>query len=191
MTGAHRWLLVTALLFCASAAHADEVVLRNVAVEPTEGGAHALNADFEFELNGRLEDALDHGVTLDFVIQFECIRPRWYWFDKRVASRTLNYRLLFHALTRQYRVSSGGLHQNFSSLADALAAIGRVRGWTVFDRDQLKPGDACNAGVRLHLDTNRLPKPFQVRAITDRDWTVDSDWTRWHLVAQAPQGRTP
>jgi len=168
---------------------ADEVALRRVVVEPVDN-AYALTADFEFVLTGRLEEALQHGVTLTFEIEFQCIRPRWYWFDERVSTHQLAYRLVFHALTRQYRVSSGALYQNFESLNDAMAAIGRVRAWPVLERDRFKPGSACDAGLRLHLDIARLPKPFQVRAITDRDWIVDSDWTRWRLTAPTPERKT-
>jgi hypothetical protein len=35
------------------------------------------------------------------------------------------------------------------------------------------------ASIRLRLDVNQLPKPFQVNALTSRDWTLQSDWYRW------------
>jgi hypothetical protein len=28
----------------------------------------------------------------------------------------------------------------------------------------------------MRLDTSQLPKPFQVNALTNRDWTLASDW---------------
>ena len=35
------------------------------------------------------------------------------------------------------------------------------------------------AAVRLRLDIAQLPKPLQVNALTDSDWTLDSGWYRW------------
>jgi hypothetical protein len=31
----------------------------------------------------------------------------------------------------------------------------------------------------MRLDTTQLPKPFQLTAITSREWTLTSDWKRF------------
>jgi hypothetical protein len=117
------------------------------------------------------------------------MRPRWYWFDETLASRRLTYRLSFHALTRQYRLSSGALHQNFATLAEALGVISRLRGWPVAERGTFKPGVAYEAGVRLYLDLTQLPKPLQVSAIGSPEWTVGTDWYRWNYVPNDKEAR--
>ena len=33
-----------------------------------------------------------------------------------------------------------------------------------------------DAQVRMRLDVSQLPKPFQVNAITSREWNLASDW---------------
>jgi len=33
--------------------------------------------------------------------------------------------------------------------------------------------------VRMKLDVNQLPKPFQVSALTSHEWQLASDWDRW------------
>ena len=35
----------------------------------------------------------------------------------------------------------------------------------------------------LRLDTSQLPKPFQINAITNRDWNPQSEWKRLQLHA--------
>jgi Domain of unknown function (DUF4390) len=37
--------------------------------------------------------------------------------------------------------------------------------------------------LRLRLDVNQLPKPFQVDALASREWTLQSDWYRWGFTA--------
>jgi hypothetical protein len=74
------------------------------------------------------------GVTLYFVVDFELSRSRWYWLDEQVASRSQTYQLSYHALTRQYRLSSGALHQSFTSLDDAQRILSRLRNWQVIDK---------------------------------------------------------
>jgi hypothetical protein len=79
-------------------------------------------------------------------------------------------------LTRQYRLARGGLSQPFDSLEEALALMKSVRNWKVMDRAQLSSREDYEAQVRMRLDVSQLPKPFQVNAITSREWSLASDW---------------
>ena len=40
-------------------------------------------------------------------------------------------------------------------------------------------GEHYEAAVRMKLDVNQLPKPFQVNALASRDWQLGSDWHRF------------
>ena len=40
-----------------------------------------------------LEEVLNKGVPLYFLLEFELIRPRWYWFNEHVVSLQQQYRL--------------------------------------------------------------------------------------------------
>ena len=160
------------------AAFAAELEVKSASVGLGEDG-YVLNAEFRAELSPRLEDVVSRGVPLYLAAEFELKRPRWYWFDEKVASRTQTYRLSYHALTRQYRLSTGALHQNFPSLEDALGVVSRIRDLPVADKGALKPGESYEAQLRLHVDLSQLPKPLQVTAIGDQDWSVGSDWHRW------------
>jgi hypothetical protein len=48
--------------------------------------------------------------------------------------------------------------------------------------DQLVKGTRYEAAVRLRLDVNALPKPFQINALASRDWTLQSEWHRWSFT---------
>jgi hypothetical protein len=44
----------------------------------------------------------------------------------------------------------------------------------------------------MRLDVTQLPKPFQLNALTSRDWNLASEWRRWPLRVKAPvTGKTP
>ncbi len=169
-----------ALALLPPAARADGIEVRAARLEPAAEGWQ-LAADFGLTLPARLEEAVNRGVMLHFVVEFELIRPRWYWFDESVASATLTYRLSYHALTRQYRLALSGIAQSFPELSDALGVMSRVRGWRVLEPDQVRPGAQYEAQVRLRLDTAQLPKPFQVNALTNREWTLSSEWKRFRF----------
>ena len=93
------------------------------------------------------------------------------------------YRLAYHALTRQYRLGTDGLTQTFETLDDAVRAMRSVRGWRAFEAARVAPGTEYEARVRLRLDASQLPKPFQVNAITSREWSLASDWHEIQLPA--------
>jgi len=172
------WLAVWLL---AGAALAAEAEIRNATLTSAEEG-YELSAEISFELPPRLEEAINRGVPLYFVTEFELQRPRWYWLDQAVSRRTLTWRLSYHALTRQYRLSSGALHQSFATLDQALRTLQSVRHWPVADKGALKLGETYEASVRFRLDLNQLPRPFQVGAIGNRDWQLGSDWHTWPVV---------
>ena len=151
----------------------------------------ALTAEFAIDLGPRLADAVEHGVPLNFRFEFDLTRKRRYWIDEHIASRVLDYRLSYHALTRQYRLSFGGLHQNFASLEEALQALGRVAHLHVVDKQVLVTGETYHAAVRLSLDHTQLPKPLQVDSLADRDWRVEAQTLRWNFVPPAPGATTP
>jgi hypothetical protein len=177
-------LVAIAGLFAADFASANEIEVREARLIAEEDG-FALHADFDVTLTARLENALHMGVALYFTTEFECTRPRWYWLDERVASVSRSTRLSFHALTRTYRLSTGTLHRSYPSLEEALHVLGRVRHWIVLENDQLSAEASYVAAARMRLDISQLPKPFQVSALANREWTLASEWTRWEFTMPA------
>ena len=173
-----------ALLLFAFSVHAAEIKVRDAQLSLGEEG-YVLDAGFAIDLGPRLEDVVAHGVALYFVVEFELSRPRWYWIDEHVAGRTQTWRLSYHALTRQYRLSSGALHQSFATLDEALHVLSRLRNWAAADKALIKPGEPYNAALRMKLDLTQLPKPFQVTAIGDRDWNLTAEIRRWSFTPAA------
>lgn len=180
LEGLAALLLLCAGLAVSLPAGADNIETRKATLEAADGG-YVLDADFSVELTPPLEDALNKGVPLYFTFEFELIRPRWYWFNERIAGARQTYRLSYNALTRQYRVGLRTLHQNFSTRAEALEFMSRVRLRDVAEPGALASGYTYTAAVRLRLDTSQLPRPFQITAVGSRDWSIGSDWHRWTI----------
>ena len=76
-----------------------------------------------------LEDALNKGVPLNFTVEFELNRPRWYWLDESIASAQQQIRISYHALTKQYRLQVHEQQQkSFATLAELKSGIGPYSG---------------------------------------------------------------
>ena len=172
------WVCVAGWLAAPTLARADTIPVKAAELRIEEGEV-LLNADFGFSLNPTLEEALEKGIPLYFTLDFELTRGRWYWLDEKVAKTELIYRVSYNALTRQYRVASGLLTQAFNSLDEVERFIGRITSRQVASADALSKGSKYDAAVRLRLDVNQLPKPFQVNALASKEWTLASEWHRW------------
>lgn len=178
------WLLVAALLPVATA-HAEGIQVKRAALEAAEEG-YQLNADFEITLNPTLEQALKKGIVLYFVTEFELVSPRWYWLDEKIVRSELQEALSYYALTRQYRLSRGLLSQNFDTLEEALQILSRLRNRITVESAALKKDTAYLATLRMRLDVSRLPKPFQVEALSSRDWNLSSGKVQWSVMLPPP-----
>jgi hypothetical protein len=174
------------LVAVAAPARADTIEVVSASLEGVDDN-YALNAQFEFEFNARLEEAVNKGLPLYFLVEFELTRGRWYWFDEKAATQTQTIRISYHALTRQYRISTGSLHLGFGTLGEAVRVLKNVRNWVVLEKAQVQRGQRYTASVRMRLDLTQLPKPFQVTALTNREWTLASDWYRFPFSFVEPE----
>ncbi|MFB9288327.1 DUF4390 domain-containing protein [Pseudoduganella plicata] len=168
-------LLMLACALPGPARAAEETVeITRAYIEAAEEG-YRLSAAYSFDLNHGLEDALQYGVQLYFTTQISFTRPRWYWFDEKAVTNKRTHRIWYDVLTRQYHVTIlGSVSQNFASLDDALFFIRRPTRWVVAPRGALKVGEVYNVTVSMGMDRNYLPKPIQVSAFNNSEWTLAS-----------------
>ena len=170
-----------ALALVATLAFADTIAVKSAEIRADED-AYVLNAEFDVALNPTLEEALQKGVPLYFELEFELVRSRKYWFDEKVLSFATQYRVSYNALTRQYRVASGLLAQTFDGLDEVERFLSRVTSRQIARADDLQRGVRYEAAIRLRLDVNQLPKPFQLTALASREWSLQSEWHRWSFT---------
>ena len=174
-------IVLVAALAWAPTAQADTIAVKFAELR-ADDDAYVLNAEFDLAVNATLEEALQKGVPLYFVFEFELLRPRWYWLDEKSLSISTQYRVSYNALTRQYRLSSGLLGQTFEGIDEVERFLSRVTSRRIAGRADLAKGTRYEAAVRLRLDVNALPKPFQMNALASREWSLQSEWYRWSFT---------
>jgi len=158
--------------------HAEGIKVKAAEIERVDAD-WLLNAVFNIELSPGLEDALQKGLVLTFQTEFELTRGRWYWFDERPSQVMRQTRVSYQPLTKQYRISTEGFSFSVETMREALQAAGTIGGWRIIERANIDLGKTYIAALRMTLDLSRLPKPFQVNALNNRDWNVSSDWLRF------------
>lgn len=170
------WLALAPL-----AVQADGITVRAVELEPLDDG-YLLDADFDLELTPTLVDAVSHGVTLDFVLEFELWRPRAWWFDETVTSFREHRRLSYVPVTRMYRLNLGSSYETFPSLTDALHTLSHVHAMPASERVPLHRGQRYEASITLRLDTSQLPKPLQIETLSSHEWQLSSPVHRFTVT---------
>lgn len=174
-----------ALILFSSAASAEGIKIQSAELERVDND-WLLNATFKIDLTPGLEDAVQKGVVLYFQTEFDLTRSRWYWFDEKPALAQRQARLSYQPLTQQYRIASEGFTFSAKTIFEALQAVGSIGGWRVIDNNQIDPSKSYTAALRMTLDLSKLPKPFQVNALNNRDWNVTSDWLRFPFSSNGP-----
>ncbi|MDR3411589.1 MAG: DUF4390 domain-containing protein [Formivibrio sp.] len=173
--------MLAAFLLAAAQGHASGIEPQK-AVAVFSDSHIEISSRFNITLSPALEQALQSGWALPFQFEFQLTRPRIYAWAYQISdwfgpTETFTQRLSYQSLTHQYRVNSGGLSRNFSSLNEALSALGIISGWRVLiDSNVVHDGKDFAGRVRLKLDLSQLPKPYQLAAIGQPEWHLDSPW---------------
>jgi hypothetical protein len=177
-------VLAVCLLAVAPLVHAqpNAAEIAQLTVERGEEGV-LLSATVNFELPPVIEDALAKGIPMFFVAEAVVFRDRWYWYDKQVDSVARHMRLSYQPLTRRWRLvvsptpvgNSGlALGQTFDTREEAMAAVQRISHWKIADLSQLDPDSRYNVDFRFRLDVSQLPRPFQIGAVGQADWSISA-----------------
>ena len=149
----------------------------------SEDGEVLLSAEFDFALNPTLEEALEKGIPLYFMLEFELARPRWYWFDEKVAQWSITYRVSYNALTRQYRVASGLLGQAFDSLDEVERFLGARHVAAGRARRRAREGHPLRSRDARCASTSTSCRSRSRSTRSRRaSGTLHSDWYRWSFT---------
>lgn len=184
------WLicLITACVCWLNVARAESTVqLGELQIERGEDGIY-LNANLDFELSTSLEDALNHGLPLTFVLQAQVMRERWYWYDKQLTLTQRFIRLSYQPLSRRWRVqvstqalgASGlgmTLGSGYDSLSDALQAVKKINRWRIAGLDTLDKTSKQRLDLRFRLDLSQLPQALQFGNQASSDWDINLSHT--------------
>lgn len=142
-----------------------------------------LSGNIDVGLTPKVEEALNNGIPLEFVLEVRLHRRRALIWDETARSWTARRELRYHALSGQYLVTRSGTQAqtraSFQSLAEALAATGVLDESLALDPPLPDTDGDYRVGVRVHLDIEALPPVLRPAAYTSRAWDLNSGWTMW------------
>lgn len=155
-----------------SVINADGVIIENM---------YTVNANIAYQLGKESRKALEHGIPLEFDIDFRIMKHRpWLW-DQTLINRTITYRLEHQPLSGDYlvtRLDDGELEQ-FQKLGDVLRYIGEIKNFPLAEAAILDSGENLYAQVKSHLNIESLPAPLRPLAYLSTEWQLSSPWQTW------------
>ncbi len=171
-----------ALIFACAFVQAanSSIVIKNAELQAADD-AFKLSADVDITFNEAIEEAINKGVPLDFLVEFQVVSPRKYWFDDEIVTLSTNYTLSYHALSRQYLVSHNGRQTSYETLSEAKLELMEIDDWKVLQKSQIEKGEVYKAALLMRLDQSKLPQALQVEAIGSENWNLVSQKYEWAL----------
>ena len=142
---------------------------------------YLLNAEINIIFDAEIEEAINKGVPLHFLIEFQVVSPRKYWFDDEIITTTNRVTLSYHALTRQYLVNRDTHQKSFETLSEAADELTHLTDLKVFEKSLLEKEGIYKAALLMRLDQTKLPKAIQVDAIASEKWNLSSQKYVWPL----------
>jgi len=138
-----------------------------------------LNADVEINFSPEMEKAILKGFTFNFLIEFQLLSPRKYWFDDEVATTVQQVSLSYHALSRQYIVIRNEQQRTYASLDAAIEDLSIIQDLKVFEKNDVEKNEPYTAMLLMRLDHKKLPKALQVDGMGSSDWKMSSQRFEW------------
>ena len=186
-----KTLIVPLLLAVSLNAAGEGISATRAEAKLTHAGQLSVSSRFRTDLPDQLKEALKQGVPLHFNLSWQLSAPSMssykFKFDQLLNNdSTIQYKLSFHPLTNRYRVTVGMFSTEYDTLETALRAVGAVVNWKVLSKGALSDVAAkdTKAEIRLLLTTAKLPKPFQINALTSKNWHLDSGWKSLSVVQE-------
>lgn len=184
---ARRWrgwllCLLASLWLTQPAPGADHFSIQHLETTQVDK-VYYVSAKINYALSDDAREALNNGIPLLILLDIEVLAPRWWWWDRQIASLEQGYLLLYHALSENYIIHNlnSGTQDNFINLDQALAALGELKALPLLDANLLDSDQHYYIRMRTYLDIESLPAPMQPIAYVSSDWQLESDWYEWPL----------
>lgn len=138
-----------------------------------------LEAELDIRLDQTLESALQKGIEISFMYEFQLIKPQKYWFDDEIITERKSITLSYHALTKQFLVHQGKEQTAYDTLNEAKNELTRIRDWRLAPRQAIEKNESYQAALKVHLDQTKLPKALQVDVLNESEWNLSSNTFTW------------
>lgn len=173
----YLFLLITLCLSPAILASSANIIATNIH-QANHEQPFSINAQLHYSLSPAVTDAVHNGVPIPFIHHAtikEWVPLIGQWLNWRTITwQQRQYcQLRYHALVKQYIVSSENTHYSFSHLSEALQALGKIRFATPHHHYN---SQASQLWLRSTIDYSALPTSLRLATLFSADWQMNAPW---------------
>ena len=177
-----KLFFIAAGLLLANGLYAREIPVRSISasVEPNSSPPVVrLSGETGLTLPGKVEKALDNGITLDFEYEVILKRKRRFIWDPTLYHWIYRRQLSFFALSSKYVVStdqdnSAQVFANQHAAMQYLNKLETIR--LALPQGTTHPGNQEYLEFQMRLDIESLPLPMRPLAYVSSSWRLSTDW---------------
>ncbi|MEE9342579.1 MAG: DUF4390 domain-containing protein [Gammaproteobacteria bacterium] len=146
-------------------------------------GVYRVGANVVFDMDEKVQAALDNGVPLVVRVNIKVIRQHNRFWKTTESVVNKRYRIQYHALSQRYIVKNlkKNTQTSFRFISDVLEAIGTVYDVPVIRDSQVQGRKDYRVRMQVSFDVESLPTPIRLWAYFGSDWKLTGGWHEWPL----------
>ena len=176
--------VIYVLMICSSIAHAstNNIEIKELSVEIVDREIK-VDSKVSYALDSKIKNAISNGIEVSFIFDLELRMERKIWPDTVIAALTREFRIKYHALSKQYVMVDVETKQerSFPDLYSAFYFIGHLRKLHLASIDAVELNQQYYIRARARLQTEKLPLPLRIKSYFSSDWRPSSGWTAWPM----------
>ena len=160
----------------------NNISVKELLIEIVERNIH-IDCEVEYGVDKKVKSALRNGIEVTFALELQLQLDHEIWLDTTVTSLVREFRLKYHALSKQYVLKDveKGHERSFPDLYSAFFYMGNMRELMLANIDVLELDQKYYVRARARLLTEKLPLPLRVKSYFSQDWRPSSGWTIWPM----------
>ena len=174
-------LIVCLCAVCFSFANTrDNISLNSLSMTVAEEQIH-VDCEVLYGVHSQVKEALSNGIEMTFALEIELRQKNLAWFDPRLGSLHREFKIKYHALSKQYVMHEEGGHieRSFPDLYSAFYYQRRLHNAKLANAKALDEKQKYYLRARARLVSEQLPLPLRIKSYLSANWRPSSGWTIW------------
>lgn len=174
------FILLFSGLCCASQNHS--IVIKDLTSKVLDDQIK-VDCEVSYRLDGGVKEALSNGIEMMFRLEIELVKHSPFWIDDIHSSIKREFKVKYHALSKQYVMKDVGsdVERSFPDLYSAFYYQRRLYNAILTNFDSLQAENEYYLRARARLVSEDLPLPLRIKSYLSSSWRLSSGWTIWPI----------
>ena len=142
-----------------------------------------VDCEVKYHVEKRVREALNNGIEMTFVLEMVLRKKQDLLIDPTLGRYIHEFRIKYHALSKQYVMLEKGSHveRSFSDLYSAFYYQRNLHNALLANKKDLNLDEELYISARAKLVSEKLPLPLRIKSYLSKDWRPSSGWTIWPI----------